>query len=310
LICERDKISRKRLRNSLEGNPLVEELYEAESIKSAIEIIGEKGLNAIFIDPIELGLEVASNFIFKVREMAPHIVFCLHLEFREMQRLARHFFAEERRRFEHYYKLDKELEADGYAKEVSSIVAFCVSDVRLFSEVERLRQQRGIYLESLPPPDLQESIRKFYQVYPAKTRTAFVIMRLGKEKTQEKIYSFLKDNLKKFEITAVRADEKHFAPSLIQNVHTFLHCCTFGVAVFERMESDTFNPNVAYEVGFLYALRKPVFLLKDQSLKTLHSDLLGNLYVEFDTHDLKRSLRAAVRRWIAAQAFGNGEHAE
>ena len=120
----------------------------------------------------------------------------------------------------------------------------------------------------------------------------------------------MKESLEKFSILAIRADEKRFARTLMENVHTYLHCCTFGVAVFERIESNEFNPNVAYEVGYLNALRKPVFLMKDKSLKILPADLLGTLYLEFDTHNLRKSIRAAVRRWIASEAFGGGTDGE
>jgi hypothetical protein len=306
MICDPDKESRRRLLIRLEGHPLVEETFEADSVKKAIEILGDRSINAIFIDPIELGLDSASGFIFRIREKAPHIVFCLYLEFSEMERPTIQFFSDERRRFEHYYKINKEAENKSFAKDVASAVTFCISDVRVFSEVERLRLQRSFYLEALPPPDLQESIRRFYQTYPSNKKTAFIIMRFSKDKPQNKIYESVKANLKKFGILGVRADEKHFAPNLIQNVHTYLHCCTFGIAIFERIESNKYNPNVAYEVGYLYALRKPVCLLKDKSLETLHADVLGNLYFEFDTHEIKKTIKAAVRRWIASQAFGNG----
>ena len=65
-------------------------------------------------------------------------------------------------------------------------------------------------------------------------------------------------------IVGLRADDKEYNPSLFDNVQTYLHGCGLGVAIFERIEEDAFNPNVALEVGYMMAMDKPVCLLKDQ----------------------------------------------
>jgi hypothetical protein len=44
-------------------------------------------------------------------------------------------------------------------------------------------------------------------------------------------------------------------------------------------------------------------LICDQTLPT---DLLGSLYYEFDVENLKKSIKTALRQWVARQAFGNG----
>jgi nucleoside 2-deoxyribosyltransferase len=90
------------------------------------------------------------------------------------------------------------------------------------------------------------------------------------------------------------------------NVRTYMHGCDFGVAVFERIEHENGTPNVAFEVGYLGALIKPVCILKDRTLQTLPTDLLGSLYYEFDVENLKKSIKTALRQWVARQAFGNG----
>ncbi len=45
------------------------------------------------------------------------------------------------------------------------------------------------------------------------------------------------------------------------------------MAIYERIETQTYNPNVALEVGYLFAMRKPVCLLKDRTLDTLPQTL-------------------------------------
>ncbi len=67
--------------------------------------------------------------------------------------------------------------------------------------------------------------------------------------------------------------------------------------MFERIEADEFNPNIALEVGYLLALRKPVCLLKDKTVKSLHTDLVGKLYRDFDPEDPAATIPTVLRQW-------------
>ena len=69
---------------------------------------------------------------------------------------------------------------------------------------------------------------------------------------------------------------------ILYNILTCLHGCGLGIAVFDMIEEKSFNPNVSLELGYLLGLKKPVCLLKEKSLVTLPSDLVGKLYREFD----------------------------
>jgi nucleoside 2-deoxyribosyltransferase len=71
-----------------------------------------------------------------------------------------------------------------------------------------------------------------------------------------------------------------------------------SVAVFERIEADEFNPNVSFEVGYMKALNKPVCLLKDKTMRTLPTDLLGELYKSFDPQDPHGSIPGELEKWL------------
>ena len=77
-----------------------------------------------------------------------------------------------------------------------------------------------------------------------------------------------------------------------------MHGCSFGIAVFERIESEEPNANVGLEVGYLMALNKPVLLLKDRTLPQLHTDLAGRLYKTFDPHDAEGTIPAQLSKWF------------
>ena len=83
------------------------------------------------------------------------------------------------------------------------------------------------------------------------------------------------------------------------NILTYIYGCEFGIAVFERIETDEFNPNVSLEVGYMLALRKSVRLLKDKTLETLHTDLVGKLYRPFDPQDISDTVSKELMKWLS-----------
>jgi nucleoside 2-deoxyribosyltransferase len=78
---------------------------------------------------------------------------------------------------------------------------------------------------------------------------------------------------------------------------TYLYGCGLAVAVIEQIEEKTFNPNVALEIGYMLAQRKPVCFLKEKKLEALHSDLIGKLYRDFDSHALQ-TLTKEIQKWL------------
>jgi hypothetical protein len=49
----------------------------------------------------------------------------------------------------------------------------------------------------------------------------------------------------------------------------------------------------------MFALRKPVCLLKDRTLSKLHADLIGKLFREFDTQKPAETIPPAVSKWLS-----------
>jgi hypothetical protein len=109
----------------------------------------------------------------------------------------------------------------------------------------------------------------------------------------------IREGMKARGITGVRADHKHYHDDLFYNVLTYMHGCGIGMAVYDRIEAETYNPNVALEVGYLFAMRKPVCLLKDRTLTKLQADLVGRLYHEFDPQDPGATIPPMVHKWLS-----------
>lgn len=148
------------------------------------------------------------------------------------------------------------------------------------------------------PPELTESLERFRKDHPDSSKAAFIMMRFGETKAHTAIVDAIRESFRPFNIQALRADDKQYHDDLLSNVLTYIYGCGMGVAVFERIEAEAFNPNVAFEVGYIIALGKPVCMLKDKTMSTLQSDLIGKLYKAFDPLDAKASIPPQVWNWV------------
>jgi hypothetical protein len=178
------------------------------------------------------------------------------------------------------------------------------SNVRRLHESMGLLTEFELYLDagrvvvSDIPVEITESLKRFRAKHPDPAKVAFLMMRFGKTKTHENIVAGIRTALEPFGIAAVRADDNQYHDDLFPNVLTYIHGCGFGIAVFERIESEEFNPNVALEVGYMLALKKNVCLLKDRTLKTLQADLVGKLYRVFDPADPGGTIPNELSPWL------------
>jgi hypothetical protein len=150
-----------------------------------------------------------------------------------------------------------------------------------------------------PPVEIQGSLNRFKADHPNPDKVAFIMMQFGQTRAHAEITEAVRDGLAAYGIVAVRADGKRYHDNLFYNVLTYLHGCEMGIAIYERIETQTYNPNVALEVGYLFAMRKPVCLLKDRTLDTLPADLIGQLYDPFDTQDPAGTIPPVVSKWIS-----------
>lgn len=157
--------------------------------------------------------------------------------------------------------------------------------------------------ESLSFPEIASGLAGFRRDYPIGTKTAFIIMQFGKTDSHNDLVNCIKNTLSKNGIKALRADDKEYMDDLLSNIKTYMHGCDFGIGVFERILEDDFNPNVSLEVGYMMGMGKDVLLLKDKTLKGLHTDLAGKLYKPFDTRKIDESLPEKIEKWLSDKGF-------
>lgn len=160
------------------------------------------------------------------------------------------------------------------------------------------KPEKTISEQAVSTPEIASGLEKFRRDYPIGKRTAFIIMQFGSTKLHSDIVSSIKDVLKSHNITALRADDKEYMDDLFPNIKVYMHACDFGIAVFDRITKDDFNPNVTLEVGYMLGMGKDVLLLKDKTLESLSTDLTGRLYKQFDTTDVQNTLPQQIEKWL------------
>jgi hypothetical protein len=151
--------------------------------------------------------------------------------------------------------------------------------------------------------EIAESLDCFITDYPDPSKAAFIMMRFGTTSAHDEIVTAVKSVLDARGITGLRADDRQYHDDLFYNILTYMYGCGFGIAVFERLESDDFNPNVSLELGYMLALPKPVCLLKDSTLRTLPTDLMGKLYKSFDPQHPAKTIASELEHWLNDKGF-------
>jgi hypothetical protein len=149
------------------------------------------------------------------------------------------------------------------------------------------------------PPEARSAVLMLLDEHPDFARNCFLIMPFRDTLVHTMIDSAVREILSEIGFRVLRADDRVYSEDLFTNMQAYIHACRFGVAVFERTLSDEFNPNVSLEVGYMLGQGKPVMLLKEQTIRQLHSDLVGRLYVPFDGMRISESLRPGMQKWLA-----------
>jgi len=148
------------------------------------------------------------------------------------------------------------------------------------------------------PALIENSLMRFRSENVSGGGRAFIMMKFGGTRLHNEITETIRNTLGEHKIIGMRADDRQYHDDLFFNILTYMHGCEFGIAVFERLQSNEFNPNVSLEVGYMLALGKPVCLLKDATLSSLHTDLAGKLYRTFDPQEPSKTVASQSEEWL------------
>jgi CheY-like chemotaxis protein len=164
LVADRDSVTGDVLVQELRANRSVSEVEFVTSVTEAEARVHSDVFNIIFIDPLSLGLDEATNFIFNTRETLPHIVFVLFIDRIQAERRGAEFYSGSRTRFVHYFKVDKRAPLVTFRDEVNTALEKCLYDMRLMGPVQQQLEDIRAQTSSLAgsaPEDMRQAIREF-----------------------------------------------------------------------------------------------------------------------------------------------------
>jgi hypothetical protein len=125
----------------------------------------------------------------------------------------------------------------------------------------------------------------------------FVMMRYRSDPRSAEIEACVRSTLQEYGLVARLAKDSALVADLWENIALYMQHSRFGLAVFEDIDDRDFNPNIALELGYMYAQGKRCLLLKEKRMPRLPTDILGKIYRDFDIFELTRSLREQIADW-------------
>jgi hypothetical protein len=161
-----------------------------------------------------------------------------------------------------------------------------------------LPESRALHLSIPPAPELEHCLAAFRRDHEDSRRCGFLMMPFAETPGHTTIARIIRQTCEIHGVEALRVDDHRYSDEVLPNIRTCMHGCGFGIAVFERLTADHFNPNVSLEVGYMLALGKPVCLLKDSTLQALPTDLVGRLYESFDVQRVDETIPKVLHRWL------------
>lgn len=156
------------------------------------------------------------------------------------------------------------------------------------------------------PAYLKPSVMAFLSENPDYRKNCFLIMPFTETDFHKSVHTELKKILSMLGLKLHRADDKEYTNDVFTNIETYIYGCKFGISIYERILSDSHNPNVTLEVGYLLGQKKEVCLLKEKTVQRLPSDLQGRLYVEFDAFNIGGSLEEKLHKWLVDKRIVRG----
>lgn len=169
------------------------------------------------------------------------------------------------------------------------------------NEAPEVSKAEGISIPLQPSVQMPSHARNALETFLADSpfeRNVFIMMRYLDNPRFEAIEKTIRRTLEEYGLKGRMAKDRAYADDLWDNVCVYMMGCKYGIAVFEEMEERSFNPNIALEIGFMYALGRRCLLLKDKRVLSMPSDIVGKLYKPFDVFNIEESIGGKVREWI------------
>ena len=105
----------------------------------------------------------------------------------------------------------------------------------------------------------------------------------------------------------ILASERTLVDDLWGNVMAHIWSSSLGLTIFEARSDRGVNHNLAIETGAMLMSGRRCALLRDRTVETMPSDLVGHIYYAVDL-DRPNTVRMSVDRWLADVIESRHDH--
>lgn len=115
----------------------------------------------------------------------------------------------------------------------------------------------------------------------------------GKDKYKN-IREIIRNSIKEAGYNLLIADECQYAAALNENLVAYMDACKYGIAIFD---SNMVNPNIAYELGYMYKSFSKCLILKDKNAEITQADFVPLIFEQVDFDQLA-TIPPKLEKWI------------
>jgi hypothetical protein len=277
IICDADERAAELLQRTMEKAPGILSVRHAKNTSDAKSMIGSGECNAIFMDPISIGLDDGSSFIFEIRKKYLRIVFVLYIDRAIAERNRAIFYHGERQRFSHYFSLDKGTPLSAFSDELNAVIDMCQFDLNWGSStgiLRWLRDQAAKLSDKFPESRAFEEAarqglfslnRRTLLPQPRSERSVFLSHRFAEKEYVKGLSRLLEAS--GFEIITGRDSNTYVSLAVIERIRqASLFMCLMTRADAKADGTFTTSPWLLEEKGVALAFGKPLVLMVEEGV--------------------------------------------
>lgn len=153
----------------------------------------------------------------------------------------------------------------------------------------------------LAPPELGYALRGFLAEHPFETNV-FGMTRFPSAESLEldpvrAALDVARDATSMHGLEFHIASDRAIVDDLWMNVSAHMWAAKYGIAFFEDRAIRGINQNMTIEVGAMLMSGRRCALMKDSSILTMPTDLVGQIYKPIDL-DVPSTVEAALHKWL------------
>lgn len=287
LVIDVEDSSAEILIQALKGiNKSVLSVERTTTLPQAKKILAKKEINAIYIDPISVGINESSEFIFDIREQYESIVFVLYVDFDQMEHNRAEFFSGKRRRFNHYFKLNKQTSIAAFTDELKVTIRQCQSDLSFnltkekidklqeeLSSIQTISDTETVNLPVKILQDIQEQLEALKVSQKEKSskiipKTVFLSFRFAEKEYVQGLRVLLEKN--GFTVITGQDANTYISKSILERIKS----CEFFLCLMTQSDEKkdgtyTTSPWLLEEKGAALALGKSIVLMVEEGVNDI-----------------------------------------